>query len=264
MKERQRKFLVEGNTLPEAYHNALIALYEHGIEVPCPNYNTNQKEISLSMVVKNPLEEPMISRFGWTYPNALERYRQEFLDGILDFEIEYGNWDYTYHDLMKEQIPWIIDVLTKDPHSRQAVITLPNEKTRTLNSPPCLQLVQYFIRDNENKKKELLCEITMRSNDALKASFQNAFVFIMLQQRMAEKLGIEKLGSYIHNATSYHVYENDYEELEACMNRMKSGGPLTYDYIGDWDEQMEEEREDIAKLVLDLKKDPKEKIKQFG
>ena len=216
------------------------------------------------MVVKNPLEEPMISRFGWTYPNALERYRQEIVDGILDFEVEYGNWEYTYHDLMKSQIPYVLEVLTKDPYSRQAVITLPNEETRRLPSPPCLQTIQYFIRDNQDSEKELLCDLFFRSNDALKASFSNAFALIMLQQKMANELGIKRLGEYVHRVGSYHIYENDYAELEGVITRMKNNGNLTYEYVGDWDEQMTDEREDIAKLVLQLKNNPSKKIKQAG
>lgn len=87
-------------TLPEAYHEALYLLRQWGNEVPCPDYNTEQKEISLTMFVEEPLAEPMISRLMIGGPRELEQYRQEMLDGILDFEIEQGNWTYTYHDRM--------------------------------------------------------------------------------------------------------------------------------------------------------------------
>ena len=53
---------VTGNTLPEAYHNALIELYRCGDTVECPDWNMKQIELSMTMVVENPLEEPMISR----------------------------------------------------------------------------------------------------------------------------------------------------------------------------------------------------------
>ena len=91
--------LCYGDTLPIAYHSALEVLQQAPI-VPCPDWNTNQKEISITMVVGNPLKEPMISKLSFCDPDSLEQYRQEMLDGILDFEIKKGNWVYTYHDRM--------------------------------------------------------------------------------------------------------------------------------------------------------------------
>ena len=41
--------LVKGRTLPEAYHAALKELDEYGEISPCPDYNTNQKELSMTM-----------------------------------------------------------------------------------------------------------------------------------------------------------------------------------------------------------------------
>ena len=54
--------IVSGKTLPEAYHNALIDLLECDVTVDCPDWNTTQIEIAMTMVVENPLKEPMISR----------------------------------------------------------------------------------------------------------------------------------------------------------------------------------------------------------
>ena len=269
---RQREFMVMGKNLPWAYHKALIALHNYGIEVPS-NYNTNQREISMKMVVNHPLCEPMISRLAFTDPKSLEQYRQEILDGILDFEVDYGNWEYTYHRLIESQIPWAIDKLTNptfgDIYSRQAAISLPTEETRKLASPPCLQNIQYLIRPDEDGELLLHCGVLFRSNDAPKATFMNAFGLIMLQERMAKEisaiLGCEiKVGQYTHNANSFHVYERDYEMLKGYVNRIKNQSDLTYDYVGDWDEQMADERENIAKLVLDLKNRPKKIVKQIG
>ena len=79
------EYFVLGDTLPEAYHHALHMLWAGGRIVPCPDYKTGQKEISITMKVKNPLKEPMISRLMIGGPRELEQYRQEILDGILDF-----------------------------------------------------------------------------------------------------------------------------------------------------------------------------------
>ena len=58
MKER----LVSARSLPEAYHAALRVLHEEGEVTPCPDYNTNQRELSMTIFVEEPLAEPLISK----------------------------------------------------------------------------------------------------------------------------------------------------------------------------------------------------------
>ena len=94
---------VTGASLPEAYHAALIALQKEGEITPCPDWNTEQKELSMTMTVTEPLSEPMISRCFIGGAKELEQYRQEMLDGILDFEVDRGNWVYTYHRRWKSR-----------------------------------------------------------------------------------------------------------------------------------------------------------------
>lgn len=57
-----KEILVTGFTLPEAYHKSITALYYEGEISDCPDYNQKQKECSMTIVVENPLAEPMISR----------------------------------------------------------------------------------------------------------------------------------------------------------------------------------------------------------
>lgn len=54
--------IVRSKSLPEAYHNALYQLWLDGEFVSCPDYNTNQKEVSMTMIVEKPFKEPMISK----------------------------------------------------------------------------------------------------------------------------------------------------------------------------------------------------------
>ena len=243
-----REFIAWGDTLPEAYHDALMLLNNHGEEVPCSDYNTSQKEITLTMEVKHPLQEPMISRLMIGGPRELEQYRQEILDGILDFEIEQGNWAYTYHDRIAKQLPFIIEELKRNPHSRRAVIVVRDwEVDSKSTDPACLQHIQYFVRDNK-----LHCKLMFRSNDACKATFMNAFALIMLQKRIADELGYE-VGTYTHRANSFHCYAQDYAMLEGYVKRYVSGEETTYDYIGEWDELMEEAKPDIEEMVKELR-----------
>jgi thymidylate synthase len=200
-----------GHTLPEAYHRALCYLKTWGDKVPCPDYNTTQKEISMTINVLEPLQEPMISRLFIGGYHELEQYRQEMLDGILDFEIAKGNWAYTYHDRIGYQYKFVIDELRRNPYSRRAVIDVRRHADMKLDDPACLQHIQYFIRDNK-----LHCKVLFRSNDACKATFMNAFALIMLQKRIADELGVE-VGTYTHRANSFHCYEKDFALLDSYV-----------------------------------------------
>jgi thymidylate synthase len=239
-----------GRTLPEAYHNALNMLWHDGMEVPCPDYNTNQREVSMTMVIAEPLMEPMISKLFIGGPADLEQYRQEMLDGILDFEVERGNWEYTYHQRIAKQIPLIIAELKRNPDTRRAVISTREKDDFKLDSPPCLQNIQYFIRDGK-----LNCKVLFRSNDAPRAAFMNAFALIMLQKRIADEVAVP-VGPYTHRANSFHVYEETYPMLESYVRSIKQGAGITYSYLGEWDEYMEDEKPAIARKVEDLKNRP--------
>ena len=242
-----------GASLAQAYHDALVKLQKYGEETPCGDYNTTQKELSMTMVVEKPLSEPMISKLFIGGYRELEQYRQEMLDGILDFEIERGNWEYTYHSRMAEQIPFVIRDLKRNPSSRRAVIDIRDWRhdTREGNeNPACLQHIQYFIRDDK-----LHCKVLFRSNDACKATFMNAFALIMLQKRIAEELGVE-MGTYVHRANSFHCYASDFGMLDGYVGRIENAEDIediTYEYSGDWDELMESCRPEIEKTVEELK-----------
>lgn len=237
-----------GKSLPEAYHNALKELHNNGDVVGCSDWNQKQKELSMTMLVAEPLSEPMISRLFIGGPKDLEQYVQEMLDGILDFEVELGNWDYTYHNRMKDQLDFVINELKRNPETRRAVIDIRSKEDIGSNDPACLQHIQYFIRDGK-----LDCKVLFRSNDACKATFMNAFALIMLQKKIADSVGVG-VGHYTHRANSFHAYEKDFNLLENYISRINSGEETTYNYVGDWDELMEEARTEIKILVDSIRK----------
>lgn len=246
-----KEYLVEGVTLPEAYHNALKALESNKNIYPCDDWNTTQKEISLTLFVEEPLKEPMISKLFIGGPTELEQYRQEMLDGILDFEVERGNWAYTYHQRMEKQFPFIVNELKRNPSSRRAVILVRDwEKDAPSDDPACLQHIQYFIRDGK-----LHCKVLFRSNDACKATYMNAFALIMLQKRFADELGVE-MGTYSHRSNSFHCYEKDFNMLAGYVKRIEEATDeydICFDYEDGWDEDMKAAQPEIAKKVEELK-----------
>lgn len=244
------EIMVRGKTLPQAYHKALLALENDGDITDCADWNTTQKEVSMTMIVEEPLQEPMISKLFIGGPRELEQYRQEMLYGILDFEVERGNWEYTYHQRMGDQIQFVIDELKRNPSSRRAVICIRTREDMGSDDPACLQHLQYFIRGGK-----LHCKVMFRSNDACKASFMNAFALIQLQKLIADTLGVE-MGSYTHRANSYHCYEKDFDMLKGYVNRIVSAedeDDICFDYVDGWDALMEDSKEDIAAQVEALK-----------
>ena len=246
-----KEYLVEGSSLPEAYHKALCALGNNPNIYPCDDWNTTQKEVSLTMFVTEPLAEPMISKLFIGGPTELEQYRQEMLDGILDFEVERGNWAYTYHQRMETQFSFIVQELKRNPSSRRAVILVRDwQKDAASDDPACLQHIQYFIRDNK-----LHCKVLFRSNDACKAAFMNAFALIMLQKRFADELGVE-MGTYSHRANSFHCYEKDLGMLEGYVKRIEAAQDeydVCFDYEDGWKEDMEAAQKEIAEKVEELR-----------
>lgn len=238
-----------GDTLPEVYHRALLALKRNGEIVDCPDWNTRQKEVTMTMVISHPLKEPMISKCfvgGW---RELEQYRLEMLDGILDFEVDHGNWTYTYHLRMKDQLHWVMNELKRNPESRRAVIDIRTDEDMGSDDPACMQHIQFLIRNGKLDMKVLF-----RSNDACKASFMNMFALICLQERMAKSLGVE-VGCYTHRANSFHCYEKDFGLLDGYCKRIDESKfyGMTYRYKGEWDELMEDSKPEILEYVEKLK-----------
>lgn len=229
---------VEGKTLPEAYHKALTALYD-----------SENGEISLTMKVSEPLAEPRISKCWVGGPRDLEQYRQEIVNGILDFEAEAGLWQYTYHQRFARYIPGVIKELKRDPNSRRAAIAVrDNDLDEGTENPACLQHIHFMIRDGKLDMKVLF-----RSNDGPRASFMNAFGLIELQSRVATSLNVP-IGEYRHVANSYHVYPECKDMLAGYAKRIKAGEDLTYNYKEQWYELMLAERKAIGEMVKEQKR----------
>lgn len=243
---------VIANTLPEAYHKALVALKENGKIVPCPDYNQDMLECSMTMVVNSPMREPMISKAFPGGHHELQQYVMEICDGILDFVVGKAEnvWEYTYHLRIAPQIDFVVSELLRNPESRRAVIDVRDNAIDQNNThPACLQHIQFMIRDGK-----LDMYVTMRSNDAFEAAFMNAFGFIMLQKKVADMLCVG-VGKYEHRANSFHVYEKNFEKFDQTIGQIKARSPedMTYEYEGFYDGLMEEEIDSINDMVNTLK-----------
>jgi len=245
--------MVHGVSLPEAYHKAIMALHTEGDVVSCNDWDQLQKEVSMTYVAEEPLTEPMISRLYIGGYRELQQYVMEVLDGILDFKIGDGNcWEYTYHDRMFNypggfnQIAFITDELRRNADTRRAVAIIRDNAVDPFNADPaCLQHMQFLIRGGK-----LHCKVLMRSNDAVEASFMNAFAFVALQKSIAGQLGVPT-GSYTHRANSFHCYEKDFTLLAQYADGItnKQAADITYEYEGFYREMMEESIPEIRQMI---------------
>ncbi|MCL2884752.1 MAG: thymidylate synthase [Oscillospiraceae bacterium] len=251
-----KEIFVRGNTLPEAYHQAILALHTDGEVLSCSDWNQQQKEVSMTFVAEQPLAEPMVSRLYIGGFHELQQYVMEVLDGILDFKIGEGTcWEYTYHDRLFnyngfDQIVFVVQELQRNSDTRRAVAMIRDNAVDPFNADPaCLQHMQFFIRGGK-----LHAKVLMRSNDAVEASFMNAFAFIMLQKSVADKLGVA-MGSYTHRANSYHCYEKDFKLLEQYVTGIQNKPieEITYPYEGYYKDLMEESIPEVWETVRKLK-----------
>lgn len=100
----------------------------------------------------------------------------------------------------------VLNTLRVDPDSKRALIQIfaPEELLIGGNiDVACTIGLQYLVREGQ-----LHAVSYMRANDAYRGTASDVFSFTFLQEVLAHQLGLD-LGSYIHTAGSYHLYDND-------------------------------------------------------
>ena len=227
---------IGGKTLPETWEKAVLATWKDGLEIMTEydkQGDPKSKDCTMIMVVDDPMSEPRIHR---AFPGGLEDleiYRQEVVDGVHDHWIkpEEGKWTYTYHERLSsfpvegkriDQIGYIIDKLSRTPHSRraQAITWNPNTDPVT-DDPPCLQRIWFRLVDSGNGYI-LNMNTHWRSRDAYKASFMNIFALTDLQRAIAEAISknIKKkitVGRYVDISDSFHIYGSYHDEFKKFL-----------------------------------------------
>ncbi len=245
---------VAGENLPEAWEKAVLAVWDHGVEVHT-EYDKPADPPSLDATVmvevRRPMSEPRIHKNFPGGPTDLEVSRQGVVDGIHDHWIDpaAGKWTYTYHqrlfayrpllDLAEpeagpqfpavDQVEYIVSKLAEVPHSRraQAITWIPHCDPGT-DDPPCLQRLWARLLPAGGEGYLLNVNTHWRSRDLYKAWFMNVFALTDVQARLAGRLA-ERLGApvapgrYVDVSDSLHIYGSYRgEELEREIERMKS------------------------------------------
>jgi thymidylate synthase len=246
---------VTGQNVPESWEKAVLAVWDHGVEVRT-EYDKPGDPPSLDATVivhvLSPLSEPRIHKNFPGGPTELEVYRQEVVAGIHDHWINprEGKWTYTYHqrlfaykpvaDLLNpdsgpqfpavNQIEYMVEKLAAVPHSRraQAITWIPQCDPDT-EHPPCLQRVwARLLPEHDGDGYVLNLNTHWRSRDLMLAWFMNVYAVTDLQHLIARRLS-ERLakpvrcGRYVDVCDSLHIYGAYRDQrLEANIQKMRS------------------------------------------
>lgn len=97
-----------------------------------------------------------------------------------------------------------VEILRKDPDSRQAIIQIPIMRARGTKDTPCTSSIQFFIREGK-----LFATVYMRSTDVVLGFPIDIFQFTMWQNEMAAELGVET-GWMRFISGNIHCYEKNW------------------------------------------------------
>ena len=255
---------VTGRTLPEAWEKAILALWDHGVDIrteydrrdSAGNFiDPPSRDCTMVVEVLEPFGEPRIHKNFPGGPNDLEIYRQEVVEGIHDHWVDPTDpdkWTYTYHQRLfayapttnledpnaprlpaVDQIEYVINKAAATTYSRriQATTWMPTADPAT-DDPPCLQRLWFRLLPDDRGVLHLNLNTHWRSRDAYKAWFMNAFALTDLQrvvaERIAQKLGqTVEIGSYVDISDSFHLYGSYFAEFEPELQKMRSDPDYT-------------------------------------
>ena len=158
------------------------------------------------------------------YLNEYKKYCEE--DGTV-----WGAYGPRIFGGSPSQYEIVFDILKRKNTSRQAVIQIFDKKDVIAEhlDIPCTCTLQFMIRDDF-----LNLIVHMRSNDAYWGLPHDVFSFTMIQEILANHLGV-KLGNYKHFVGSLHVYDSVQDRVArylgegmqstAAMPAMPAGDP---------------------------------------
>ena len=163
---------------------------------------------------------------AWIYDyNA--RLRQYADDGIL--RGAYGPRMRRWRGRV-DQLAHVVELLRRDPDSRQAVVQLydPSRDTYGHKDVPCTLNWRFQLRQGR-----LHMATTMRSQDVWTGLPYDLFTFTVLHELMAGWLGAE-VGEYRHHVDSLHLYESDLDRAAAALGTVASPvmEPLDAPWVG--------------------------------
>jgi len=229
---------IKGNNMNELFYNCCNELYNNFQFETKPRGLKIKELINVSLILKDPRKRIV------TYPQR--SLSLKYLVGELAFYFSgsdklkfikyyskswenksdnnktvnscYGKklcYDRNRHNLT--QFEYAYSQLIEDTDTRKAVMIIYDKHSADLKTKdlPCTMYLQFFIRHNR-----LYLITNMRSNDIWYGLSYDIPFFTIMQENMLVLLKENKiykdlkLGSYLHNTGSLHLYEKDFMKVE--------------------------------------------------
>ncbi len=152
----------------------------------------------------------------------------------------------------RDQIASLIEMLQKEPSSRQGVVMTWDPVTDGLASPkkknvPCVPM---FVANVV--KGKLNFHVVFRSNDIMLGLPHDVAGFALLQHIIAQKVGL-KLGFLHYTISHAHVYENHYRQAATLLTRIHDHENITLQLPENtFDRAMKKDSEVVDEILANL------------
>lgn len=223
--------IIEGPTANECWLNLLNTVLSTGKETsPRGNICTELMSVQTRFPMRKPIVLNTHRKLGYKFLFAEAHWiltgddRVEtiapFSKRISQFSDDGETFYGAYGPRILEQSFYVIQKLSKDKDTRQAVLTIWQENPPDSKDIPCTISVQFLIRDNE-----LHCIDNMRSSDIWLGWPYDVFNFTMLSSMvllcLQEVYPDLKLGTLTMNLGSAHLYKENFAQAYTCIENPK-------------------------------------------
>lgn len=168
--------------------------------------------------------------------NLVRRAAPAYADVLVrPDDLAYG----AYGPRLREQLDEVTSLLTGNPRTRRAVLSIWREDDLTHDGDrPCTLSLQFLLRYDQRLGDDALeLIVTMRSQDLFLGVPYDLFMFSQLQASLAYHLGVG-VGRYVHQVGSLHLYDRDREAI-GMLTACPADRPPPLDYprgVRSWNE----------------------------
>ena len=205
------------DTFSEAWVAELEGIRRFGEEVSPRGQTTTERRWE-QFAVSDPRSFPVVAE-GRTFANVIGVLEGLSLVGqfsvpelftsrvkkfaeFTDAGVFHGSYGARVHGRLGD----LVELLERDPDTRQAALSIFDSRSDlgvAKRDIPCTFVLHFLVRD-----AKLEMRAVMRSNDIWLGTPYDLTQFAILQCSVAQALGLEP-GTYVHSASSLHLYERD-------------------------------------------------------
>jgi thymidylate synthase len=212
---------MQTTTTFEAWKAILAYVLKNGVDFTDENERVCREFLNLMIEIDHPEIDAtrpitVLNSFQkWDYP-GFDDIARTVLDSNLapEYSYSYGPRLFSFQQQKNQVNDFIIPLLKHTPNSRRAVLTLwdPLEDSNPLKRDmPGVVMIDFKLR-----KGRLNLTCVVRSNDMFFGWPANVYQMHVLQQYVAEKLGV-KTGSITTFSTSAHIFQDQFVYIKKIL-----------------------------------------------